>query len=499
MKILFLNGPSQDSCDRFFGLPTSLLYAIAPTVQAVRQGSLPMEVAPKIFDPVWYKKGTNDKEVHLAFRQALRDVTVVVASTTYDSLHPTLELLREAKRATPPPVTILGGPHVDEIRNLPQVNEFAHSGSPVDIAVAGDGEYVLLKILQNISHQRHPLQDINDTAGSAWVWIQGEDSVVENQGPQLDLNSLPIIPVEMADMVRHSHDFDIFRTKSGEILPTIQMIAQRGCIYDCSFCSESKRLTQPNPRSVNNILEELSIRQQQGFKAVFFDDSTFGAYKHIKELLPKLESIDLQFGCLNRFNHLQKFTVVEDYRKAGFVYFYCAIEQFNDVMLSRMNKNITTKNMKKAMENLQESGIALGVSLLYGLPYETSDSVKATLDFVAEWVDAGVIRLVSESVLSLHPGTVEGAALISGFDRTPPNQGFPYTRFEEGQWYHPKNVTGDYLNKIAELSENRFGKVLVRNRHSWYRKEGLLTFARPDDSQESDILKLATQRFGQCG
>ena len=49
-KILFVNGPSQDPSDRFFGWPTPLLYAIAPTVQAVRNGDINLDVLYTISD-----------------------------------------------------------------------------------------------------------------------------------------------------------------------------------------------------------------------------------------------------------------------------------------------------------------------------------------------------------------------------------------------------------------------------------------------------------------
>jgi radical SAM superfamily enzyme YgiQ (UPF0313 family) len=474
MKLLLLNGPSQDSCDRFFGWPTSLLYAISPTLRAIQSGELALELLRPIFDPVWYEKGCNDMEINAAFVEAIADVDIICASATYDSLHPTLELLREAKRVDKNILTILGGPHVDEIRTLPQITELTQPNSPVDIAVAGDGEYALLTILQNISEQSHPLSHIDTIIGDAWIWMKGQYEFARTKGSPLDLNALPFAPIEYADVIRHKHDFDVFRSPAGGILPTYQTIAQRGCSYDCSFCSEGKRLSNPNPRTVANLMEELDLRSSQGFAAAFFDDSTFGIYRHLGDFLRELRGSSLQFGCLNRFNHLQNKHLVEQYRNAGFVYFYCAIEQFDNVVLRRMNKCITTDTMRSAMVNLHDQGIALGVSLLYGLPYETEDSVKATLDFVAEWVDAGVIKLVSESVLSLHPGTLEGANLISGFDCTPPNPGFPYTRFEEGQWYHPRKVTAKYLEGIVELSERRFGHVLVRNRHSWYRKKGLV-------------------------
>ena len=87
-KILFVNGPSQDPSDRFFGWPTSLLYAIAPTVQAIKDGELRLDYVPKIFDPIWYVEQNNSEKIKSEFKKILEkeNVGVVCASTTYDSL-----------------------------------------------------------------------------------------------------------------------------------------------------------------------------------------------------------------------------------------------------------------------------------------------------------------------------------------------------------------------------------------------------------------------------
>ena len=474
MRVLFLNGPSQDSCDRFFGWPTSLLYAVAPTVNAIRDGSLRASLVPTIFDPIWFVEERNGAEVRAEFRKSLAGVTVILASVTYDSLHPTLELLRAAKAAKNPPVTILGGPHIDEIHMLSQMGEIISPESPVDVAVAGDGEYALLRLLCNLADGKPILDRVEECDGCAWVCAKGYEVSAKTTGKQLDLDGLPFLPIHLADQSRHRHDFDIFKSASGTPLPTVQMIAQRGCRYDCSFCSESKHLSPTNARSVANVVEEIQLRKREGFRAVFFDDSTFGARSDLVDFLTALSATGMAFGCLNRFNHIDNQERVAKYKDAGFVYFYCAIEQYDDEVLRRMNKRITTSAMHKAMLALKRNGIALGVSLLYGLPYETRASVAATLDFVEHWVNEGVIHLVSESVFTLHPGTAAGKSLVAPFDRPPPHTGFPFDRFEEGQWYHAPNVSHAYLERISEMSQKRFGGVLVRNRHSWYRKHGLL-------------------------
>ena len=59
-KVLFMNAPSQDPSDRFFGWPTSLLYAIAPSIDAARRGNLDIEIVPRIFDPINYSRESRE-------------------------------------------------------------------------------------------------------------------------------------------------------------------------------------------------------------------------------------------------------------------------------------------------------------------------------------------------------------------------------------------------------------------------------------------------------
>ena len=61
-KILLVNGPSQDPSDRFFGWPTPILYAVAPTAEAVRKGEINADIVPQIFDPVFFVKRENDRK-----------------------------------------------------------------------------------------------------------------------------------------------------------------------------------------------------------------------------------------------------------------------------------------------------------------------------------------------------------------------------------------------------------------------------------------------------
>jgi radical SAM superfamily enzyme YgiQ (UPF0313 family) len=472
-KILFMNGPSQDPSDRFFGWPTSLLNAIGPSVQAIKDMRLNLDYYPKIFEPLWYLKGKNDWRIMAEFRERIADIDIICGSATYDALYPTMQLFSEAKKLKPDIVNIFGGPYLDEVHNLLPYDQDLMDSS-IDFAIAGDGEYALRAVLESLVNERSFEPELTTVPGRAWIYHDGKQYATS--GSKLEMDKMPFLPIELVDRERHNNDYDIFRDKSGKILPTVQMIAMRGCVYDCIFCSERREQCYPNPRSIDNIIEEVELRKQQGFKAIFFDDSTFGAYQsnqgNVLELLSALSKTGMKFGCLNRFDHLLSGRIVQAYADAGFDYVYCSIEQFDDIASNKMSKRQQKTIIEKSMEQLNQQSLRVGVSLLCGLPFETKDSIQNTLDFTQKWVQDGTVVVVSESALSYHPGTPIGNGSFFNFNRTPPNIGYPFNEFEEGQWYHPKHVTAQYLDNILRMSEDGFKDVMVRHRHSWHAEHG---------------------------
>jgi len=473
MKVLFINGPSQDKSDRLFGLPTSLLYAIAPSVQAMDTGSLKAEYYPTVFDPwVCNEDNYNGVETDLCHIIEQQNITVVCVSCTYDDVYSTLKLLRAVKNKFPEVVTIVGGPHFDELTDLPEYRwEAIGKGKPVDFVIAGDGEILLLELLRALADNTKDVISVAAKA-SGRGWIYDAYGNKASASTALNLDSLPFLPVELsAD--QHRQDFDIFM-KDGKIIPTAQMIAIRGCPEFCIYCSERVSLAYPNHRSIENIMREVYLRKAQGYGAIFFDDSTFGAYPHLNELLVELEKTEMKFGCLNRFDYIQTPDVLERFSKAGFTYMYVSIEHFDPEALKKIGKGQTTEQIEDSLTLFQDSPIKLGVPLMFGFPYETETSIKATLDFTAEWVDRGPVILVGPSLLTFHPGTPEGQSPLArkiiaaggGFNRPYLHTGYPWNRFEESGFYHYEHVTTDHVGRIAEWAEDRLGNVLIRNRQS---------------------------------
>lgn len=483
--------PTSDSANRFFStMATSILWAASDLIAKIDLEKIPnLTYYNKLFDPLRIDDNTvNDFEILV--KQEMPDFLLI--SSTYDSHNNAKKFSILAKKINPNIIIIYGGPHIKEVCNdnvrlkIPQIYPFNEVSNPFDYLIEGDGELVLTKLVSDLVKYNLDKIYYNDTlkrgtvikaiSGNSrlHVFEKNSSSIYSTNKKSLNLNELPFMPRHL--VYQNSLDlygFNCFyeKGKSGQkiLLPSTSTLLHRGCKSGCSFCSERGGY---NERNATHIINEIQELKSQGIKGIFFDDSTTGDHNYFEEtILPELKKMNLQFAGLNRFDKLLDLKLVEKMRDSGWVYQYCAIEHLDDNVLKLSNKRQGIKQMLQAIYNLERTGMSLGISLLFGLEGETNDSIKRTLDFVAEKVATGLISCVSMSLLSYHPNTPltlntkEGTDIQKKmkFDSDPPFNGQPWTSFEEGRWFHPTNLTLEKVIFIKEYANEVMGRTLARN------------------------------------
>lgn len=485
--------PAQDDKDRFFStMATSIAYAIGPLVQRIDNGKLMnITYAEKIFDPLHLSDDARGE-----FDTILKnggDRQVVLFSSTYDSHNNSRRLAAQAKTHNPDILTVYGGPHVNEVAKpkvieaMPQVYPFNEPNNDIDIIVQGPGEEVIPVIVEAHDGNGSPMdtieyllsdagrQRLSELPGNSQVHVrdgEGKVHVLKTKSTPLDLSRYPTMPRKLFGNVFDRYGFSCFYEKGKDgkhrLLPSTSTMLHRGCLGRCIFCSEA---TTFNQRTLEHIGTELTQLKDGGFEGVFFDDSTISDHKDWPDLLKLLKKVGLQYGSLNRLDKLQDPEYVRALRAAGFVYQYCSFEQVADEVLKANGKGQNVEKIERGVKNLHDNGIELGVSLLFGIPGETMDSIKRTIDFTAEQVGNGPVVAVSMSLASFHPGTPHTLRTPEGkkmhqtmrFDCTPPNSGEPWNHFEEGQWFHPSVLTEERVRFIFNYANDKLGNVLVRN------------------------------------
>lgn len=301
---------------------------------------------------------------------------------------------------------ILGGRHINETI-YPSNNGHIvhHTGSPCrlimekyiepvfDLVISGEAEHVITKIGEKIDYldkqkikpnkiNKH-LKDIEYTPGR---WIishvyKGKIFNIQSKNIPINRNLLPS-PCEMFGI---NTSFNVFKDSlTAHVFSDIG----NGCIYNCSFCSEAKCITEPffqpeksSERLFKQFQSAIKVINEDSpsFKAsAFIEDSTmlFGSNKYLQDLFNLLNktNLDIKFGGQLTIDQIiKKVDILRNLKKVGLDYIFTGVETLDPNDIGGLSKNVMAKNeewrrrAKKAIEVLHSLNIDCGISIVFGL------------------------------------------------------------------------------------------------------------------------------------
>jgi hopanoid biosynthesis associated radical SAM protein HpnJ len=186
--------------------------------------------------------------------------------------------------------------------------------------------------------------------------------------------------------------------------PYLAMYTSRGCPAMCTFClwPQTHSGHRWRLRSADDVVAECkwAIENFPGLKEIFFDDDTFN-YKRERtiELCKKLQKLNFTFSCTSRV------TTDEDTLKAmkdaGFRLLIVGFESGDQQVLKNIKKGATVEMARRFARNAHKLGLLIHGDFIIGLPGETRESVRKTIDFAKE-LDCQTIQV---SLAAPYPGT----------------------------------------------------------------------------------------------
>jgi len=261
--------------------------------------------------------------------------------------------------------SIFGGPHPSYFPELIEQDG-------VDIICRGEGEYPMLELAEALESGKEYANILN-------LWIKRDGQIYRNPVRPFmqDLDSLPWPDREVFNEFLNLHVED-----------TRYFMGGRGCPYDCTFCFNhvAKNLAEGRYvrwRSVEDLIKELkAVREQYDMRFVNFQDDTFVLkVDWLEEFSPLYRrEIGLPFLCHVRAN------LVSDHMSrlladAGCVHVGMGLEAGNDHMRNVvLKKNVTREQLINACRSLQAHGITVSTQNMFGLPFETIDTVLDTIE-----------------------------------------------------------------------------------------------------------------------
>jgi hopanoid biosynthesis associated radical SAM protein HpnJ len=203
----------------------------------------------------------------------------------------------------------------------------------------------------------------------------------------------------------YSRDLTIERYFIGYLKhPYISHYTGRGCPAQCTFCLWPQTVGghKYRARSPEGVAREMAHARNlfPQVKEFFFDDDTFTAYQpRAREIAKRLGELGLNWSCNARANVNRE--TLQTMRDNGLRLLLVGYESGNQRILDNIKKGIRIEEAREFTKNCRELGITIHGTFILGLPGETPETIRETLEF-AKQLDVFSIQV---SLAAPYPGT----------------------------------------------------------------------------------------------
>jgi hypothetical protein len=161
----------------------------------------------------------------------------------------------------------------------------------------------------------------------------------------------------------------------------------RGCPFACDFCFESRGTAGIRRVPMPRVEAELELFAESGIREVFVLDPTFNYHKaNAKQALRLIakKAPDIHFFFEIRSEFI-------DREMAGlFAAIRCSLQiglqSAHDAVLKNVNRSLDPADFEARILLLHQADVTYGFDLIYGLPGDTLEGFRASLDFAMSLV-----------------------------------------------------------------------------------------------------------------
>jgi len=295
-----------------------------------------------------------------------------------NTFHLAVDIARIIKKENKNSIIILGGPHVTFMYESILEND-KKSENLIDFICIGEAEksfLKLIKILISKIQSNKPLEIYKDKLQSikALAYIDSKGHLNVNADTyELDLENLPL-------PARYKLPQDYYYYTIANV------IVNRGCPNQCSFCSRQKLFKKTKIRSISSISTEIrDIISMQTYSHInFYDNININNdfFKNFCNMFIEHE-LKIPWGCEIRVDTIEE----EDaylLREAGCQLIATGIESAS---LDVLRKNFKYQEPKRVMEgilNLKKHKIPIQAYFVLGLPGETEETFQETISYISK-------------------------------------------------------------------------------------------------------------------
>ena len=298
-------------------------------------------------------------------------VALGISIITGPMIREAIEVGRAWKARNPDAPVIMGGWHASILPEQTLAADF------VDVVVEKQGEVSMLELCEQL------VRGDGHTGVPGTVWEEDGRPVRGVARAHVPIADLP------DRMPGYSLiDPDVYAARTG--LRWSMYTASHGCPFDCAYCSNAsvygRKLDLMPPE---RVVEDVSwLVRNHGIDLLGFTDDIFFAFQ--ERTLEIAEGflragLDIDWYIQDRADSWARLSDSEAklLRRAGLVRVHFGAESGSDDVLQSIDKRSDVARTLQAVDRCRDAGIRSSFGFIFGLPGETEEDLRATVDLIA--------------------------------------------------------------------------------------------------------------------
>ena len=424
MRVLLIN-PPYPVCESLT-MPLGLLYLAARLEEAGHE--VVLEDVQLCRSPISRIKRT---------LQRLNPRVVGITSFSLN-LSVASKILKAVKRLCPDTITVWGGPHAsfddeDLLRNHPWV----------DAIVRGEGEETLLEMVEQVKRGG----SFERLLGITW---RNPDGALRRNPERAFRENLDGLPRPAWHLLKLSQ-YRAFGDGAS-------VITSRGCPHRCVFCVGRKMIgAHGRFRSPTAVVDEMETLANLEFQRIRVEDDLFTFRKdRALAICREMErrGLSVRWRAYARVDTVDA-ELLAWMRKTGCERILFGAESGSPDILRRVRKGITPEQTRRAVQMTREAGIGVLASFVLGLPGETPETLRQTLEFADSLGVPYSLNLLTPYVgTEIRERAAEWGIHILSNDWHLYGQGYPLTATSTVRPWHLSRAVNRYRRGVSQYLED---------------------------------------------
>lgn len=336
----------------------------------------------------------NNKIIDFLVERILNtDAKIIGFTVHFSSAWASLEIAKKIKERDKSRIIVFGGPDCSR----QQKGDYFISQECVDVVVQGEGEGPLLEIMGC-------LKGLNHVEAIKGCLLLRNGRITDGgyvSGPE-DLDSLPLPDYSdfkediIARTYKEPNRLDIFDSRS--------------CPTRCHFCSEWQFWGKFRTKSGKKLYEEINyhIKNFPQVNYFYFAGSLLnGKIEELDDFCSLIISNKVSINWAGQAIIRTEMTrgLLQKMKTAGCAWLSYGVESGSKLVLEKMNKRVSLDTAARVLRDTHEAGISTQANFMFGLPTETREDFRKTLEFVKQNSQYMDTILASQSFCVIDKGT----------------------------------------------------------------------------------------------